>query len=139
MALVMKSAITAIYSLLTSDVTLMALITGVFNEVPQKQTFPYVVIGNDDNNERKFNTFGKKGKETHIFIHVYSLYKGDSEALGIAERIDVLLDWTSLTISSNTHIVTSFEGLNMEREEDDSQQIKARHAILEYRIITQAS
>ena len=117
----------------------MALITGVFNFVPQKQTYPYVVINDSDLFETKMNTFGKKGKETRIFIHVYSMYKGDSEALGIAERIDSLLDWQSLTVSSNSHIVTSFEGLQLLVEEDDSKQYKARHAILEYRVITQES
>lgn len=139
MALVSKNLMTAIYSKLTGDSTLMALITGVFNFVPQKQTYPYVVINDSDLFETKMNTFAKKGKETRIFIHVHSLYKGDSEALGIAERIDSLLDWQSLTISSNSHIVTSFEGLQLEVEEDDSKQYKARHAILEYKVITQES
>lgn len=137
MALAGKNLITAINSKLTADSTLMALITGVFNFVPQKQTYPYVVINDSDFFETKFNTFARKGKEIRIFIHVYSLYKGDSEALEIADAIDSLLDWQSLTITFNDHILTAFEGLQLEVEEEDSKQYKARHAILEYRIITQ--
>jgi hypothetical protein len=132
-----KSILTSLYSKLTSDNTLMSKISGVYNYVPQNQPFPYIVMGDSDITETKFNTFGRRGKETRIFLHIYSISKGDREVLEITEVVDTLLDWQTLSINNNTHIVTSFENLNLFTERDDKQQIKARHAVVEYRVITQ--
>ena len=139
MAIALKNIIPAIYTALTGSTTLMAKISGVFNEVPQNQNFPYVVIGDSDLTETKFNTFGRRGKDTRIYIHIHSLYKGDKEILDIADEIDVVLDWQDLTVTSNAHILTSNEGTQILREEDDSKNIKARHGIIEYRVLTQES
>ena len=134
-----KNIIPSILTALTGNATLMAKISGVFNEVPKNQDFPYVVIGDSDLGESKFNTFGRRGKDTRIFIHIHSLYRGDKEVLDIADSIDLVLDDQDLTITSNLHVLTSFEGLQILKEDDDSNNFKARHGILEYRVLTQES
>jgi len=137
MSLSIGTVKTSMFSVLKNDSTLTARITGVFDFVPNNTAFPYVTIGDNDLEESKLNTFGRKGKELNIYIHIFSAYNGDKEALEIANIIDGLLDWATLTLTSHTHIVTSFEGVRIYTEEADPNINKIRHAILRYRVITQ--
>lgn len=139
MAISLNKILASVYSKLTGGATLMSKVTGIFNEVPQSQTFPFVVLNDSDLIQVKWNTFGRKGKETSLFIHVYSIAKTDKEVIAIAEEIDLLLDNVTLAITSNTNILTSFERIEIVTEEGSSQQIKTKHAILEYRIMTTES
>jgi hypothetical protein len=137
--IVSKNVLISIYSKLNTTSAVTTLVTGIFNEVTQNQAYPYVAITESDLLETKWNTFGKKGKEVRVFIHIYSIAKTDMEVLTIAEAIDTALDWNSLTITSSNHIVTAFEKMELITEEEESQQIKAKHAILEYKILTTES
>jgi hypothetical protein len=69
----------AIWTKLTNDATLMANISGVFDQVPQDyDSFPYVTIGEDTVNEWDGDDF--VGAEATVMIHVWSRFSGREEA-----------------------------------------------------------
>lgn len=96
-----------IYDKLTGDATLMALITGVFDEVPKDQEFPYVAIGTAT--EVKFNTFDKQGRDVTEEIYAYSQYDGFKECLQVMERIAELLDYQVITLASNSLVYIRYD------------------------------
>lgn len=59
----------AVYARLTSHAPLLALVTGVFDEVPQSQAFPYVVIGGGMHQD--WDTLGETGFECDLAIDVW--------------------------------------------------------------------
>lgn len=73
----------AIYQRFKADVTLSALVTGIFDAVPKDQPFPYVVIG--EPNVNPFPTKNTFGEEINLVIHVYSDYSGKKETYNILE------------------------------------------------------
>ena len=99
----------AIYLKLNGDATLSALITGVFDHVPQNQAFPYVVLGEDT--LKDWSTFGTLGQEPTVTLHVWSRSRGKREAQDILSRIDTLLHRASLTVTGQnvTGIEREFE------------------------------
>ena len=130
----------AVFAKLNGDVTLSALIDGVYvSEVPKNASYPCVVIGSSDITSVPLNTFNKKGKESAFVIYVHDTSRSDLEIVAIAERIDVLLDWTDLTISGNSHIVTAITNTRMGIDVNSSEGTKTRYTSLQYKIMTQES
>lgn len=70
-----------IFSNLTSDPSLTAKVTGVFDSVEEDQAFPYVTIG--EPSMLPFTTKQKFGEELSIVIHAWSTYSGKKEAIDI--------------------------------------------------------
>ncbi|WUI00205.1 DUF3168 domain-containing protein [Spirillospora sp. NBC_00431] len=97
----------AYYGRLTGDEDLKALITGVFDHVPEGQAYDYVVIG--EATEIPNNEHGRLGRETTQTIHVWSKHRGYSRGLAIASRITALLDHQPLIIAGLHHVSTKFE------------------------------
>jgi hypothetical protein len=98
---------TAIYSRLSGDATLAAMVSGVYDHVPQGQAFPYVRIGNVT--EVPDNLFGKVGRAATVTISVFSQGQGYKEALTIAGRVQQLLDGASLSVTGYACVDVSFE------------------------------
>ena len=89
-----------IYETLTTDLVLMALISGVFDSasVPQGQVFPYVTIGENPFAERSNHT--TRGFSSEITIHVWyrDPSRGRKPVQEIQAEIDRLLDQQSVCI-----------------------------------------
>lgn len=100
----------AIYDALTGDVTLMALITGVFADVQQPNlpeddsSFPYVVIGQDTLREESTKT--DNGVIATVQIDVWSRQNNVTEAKDIGTAVYNVLQKGNLTISGAHHILT---------------------------------
>lgn len=88
---------TGIYNILAGDATLGALITGVYDSVPEGTALPYVVIG--DPSSADWDTKDTKGQRGLFYIHVWSEYAEWSEAYSIMDRIDTLLAGASISLS----------------------------------------
>ena len=119
----------AIYSALGSDSALSALITGVYDDVPEGATYPYVVIG-----EQTAVNFGSKtldGLEYTLTIHVWSQYRGRKEAKEIMEKIYDVLHESSLSVTG-----ASLVNLRQEFETSlvDSDGI-TRHGVMRFRAV----
>lgn len=98
----MKSALpqlqAALYSRLTGDATVMARVTGIFDAVPQGQTFPYVVLSNDTSADDSTKTYAQE--DITKTIDVWSRYNGKKEAQEIM----------SLVLDSITQLPLVFTG-----------------------------
>lgn len=119
----------AVYSLLSGDATLQALLAsnpGVFDEPPEGQAFPYVVIG--DFEETAQNRMGGKvGRRIRAEIGVWTESRGAKTVQDIAGRIDALLDNNlTLTMTGYTLLMLNLERIVIER------QAILRHGILTY-------
>jgi hypothetical protein len=87
----------AVYSRLTGDTTLMSIVEGVYDDVPQDTEYPYVVIGEETTINNGSKTLD--GQEYTITIHVWSRYRGFKETKQIMERIYTLLHNYALAVT----------------------------------------
>jgi hypothetical protein len=130
---------TAIYGVLSADATLAGLsltdetpTVGVFNDVPEGQGYPHVLISKAV--ETPWHSFGGPttglGWKNIIRIHTYSRYQGDKEALGIHGRIVALLNFQPLTVSGYNGSIVEYESLRVFVE--DIEKIETRHLVGEF-------
>jgi hypothetical protein len=129
MALHTSNLRNAIYTRLTSDATLMALITGVYDDVPEITSYPYVVLGDDS--DINYGTKTLDGVQYVINIHAWSRYRGVKEATEILERIYYLLHEYAIVVTgaSAVHIRQEF---NTVLTDDDG---ITRHGIIRFRVV----
>ena len=106
----------AIYSALTGDATLMALITGVFDRPPQGTAFPYITLG--ESFGRDLSTLATVGMEHHFTLHVWSREGGRKQAAQIMERLHTLLHQVILTVTGQTMVTMSFVSSTIMLEDD---------------------
>lgn len=120
----------AIFDTLTNDATFSALVTGVFDEVPDNRSFPYVTIG-DNTTEVPFDTFGRDGKEVTKHIHIWSNYEGFKEAYDILEEMNRLLDNQQIPINQfDTVLVHYVNGNTIAEPLNHIVQLIARYRII---------
>lgn len=122
----------AVYAALTGDAVLMAKVKGVFDKVPDGQTYPYVTVG--DATEVKDDTFTSKGFQATITCHIWSQYPGFKEALEILGEMNRILDGPSLIVFGFSHVYTRMEFCETLRDPDGV----TRHVPVRYRIMTEA-
>lgn len=121
----------ALYSRLSTDETLRSLVTGVLDEVPEQQAHPYVVIGESWESTR--NSHDGFGREVVTSVHVWSRFRGFSQALTITDRIITLVDHQELPIPGHTVISTRHEFTQTLRDPDP----EIRHVVARFRITTE--
>ena len=121
----------AIYSSLTGDPTIMGKITGVFDNVPGGQAYPYVVIG--DAKELSVDTFSRCGREITETIHVWSEAQGFEEAINILGDINRLLDRANLTLTGFITVRCAYESAETLRDPDGVR----RHVPVTYKILVE--
>jgi len=126
---------TAIYSTLHGDSTLLALVTGIFNDVPEGQLYPYIQIGTAT--EKPWDTFGGAstgiGWDDTVTVHVWSRYQGDSEALAILNRVVTLLNHVSLTVTGYGTVIIFSDQTRVLIEQVDK--IETRHIAAIFRVM----
>ncbi len=130
---------TAIYGALSADTTLAGLsltastpTVGVFNDVPDGQGYPHVLVSRPT--ETPKHTFGGPtrglGWKDIIRIHVYSRYQGDKEALDIHTRIVALLNFQPLTVAGYSEVSVECESGRVLVEAIEK--LETRHVIGEF-------
>lgn len=129
---------TAIYNVLvpagTLDTTLSGLgVLGVFDfrAVPENQAFDYITIG--DSIESPDNTFGRRGYNSIINLHIWSRALGTKTANSILAQLNKLLDQQSLTLTTQSHIFTMYEWSQRIADPDGL----TLHVSVRYRLFTQ--
>lgn len=118
-----------IYDSLRINSNLKDLNASVYDYVPVKEDFPYIVIA--DGTENPENTFNKKGKEVTFRIHIWSRYNGFRECYKIEEEIKKELDFTDISINDYDLIYIKQEDSNSIKDPDGV----TRQLVLNYRII----
>jgi hypothetical protein len=119
---------TALYNRLIADLTLMSKVTGVFDDVPDKQPYPYVTLGEDTVTDWGTKTFS--GEEVTHTLHVWSRGKGKKESQEILSLILEVITREPLLIS---------DGFSVEFSQLDYMQVfvendgLTRHGVLRLR------
>ena len=120
----------AIYTALTGDSTLMAMITGVHDHVPQETAFPYVTIG--ESTARDWRTVGRKGAEATLILHAWSRSRGRKQAKQIIAEIQRIIDDANLTVPGHVLVWLRFEFAETILHDDGL----TYHGITRFRAIT---
>ena len=121
---------TAVYSRLTGDSALMALITGVFDDVPEKQPFDYVTFG--ESTEQAWDCFGQDGSEVAFDLHIWSRYRGFAKAQAIAAAIIGLLNnGVALTITGYGTVLLDYVSTQQLRDPDGI----TRHLVTRFQLL----
>lgn len=120
---------TAVYNALKNDAGLMALIEGVYDSVPQTETFPYVTIGEDTH--AGWNTSTTLGTDVSVVINTWSRDRGRKETKLIQGEIYDALSRATLTYSGYDIINIEFEGSESFMDADGL----TRHGVQSFRVL----
>ncbi len=119
-----------IYSTLNNDNTLTSTLgAGVFDEVTEGTTYPFVAIGEDTVTD--FGTKTEDGGQFTINIHVWSQYTGSKETKNIMDRIHDLLHDSNLSVTGFNLVNLRFEFSDILRDPDGI----TRHGVMRFRAI----
>ncbi len=125
----------AIYSVLSNDAALMALITGVYADIEQpndsgsSSNFPYVTIGSDNLASWDSKTFF--GTEAVCQIDAWSRSNNLLEAKNVGEAIVDALHCQPMTISGASHVLTRQENSVYTKDPDGH----TKRGLLTFRVI----
>ncbi|MGW1035005.1 DUF3168 domain-containing protein [Streptomyces antibioticus] len=123
----------AVLAALTADAPLMALVTGVLDNVPEPQGFPYIELG--ESVETPENAHDRHGSAVLQTLHIWSRYRGYAQALTIAARVLQALDHRPLVIEGHTWRWTRFVSLQTLTDPEPPHDI--RHVPMTFRIGTE--
>ncbi|GGV13577.1 DUF3168 domain-containing protein [Streptomyces spectabilis] len=119
---------TAVYAKLTGHVPLMALVSGVYDEVPEQAAHPYVSLGSIT--ESVDDAHNQRGLEAAVVLHVWSKYRGFREAAAILAALDAALDRQPLTVSGYRDVSIAHDQHQQLRDPDP----QIRHINVSYRV-----
>src|SRR5690606_13685786 len=119
----------AVYQRLTSHAPLMARVTGVLDDVPEGQPFPYVTLGEWTEIPRL--AFGEDGSETTATLHVWSRYRGWKECSEIVALMNEVLDDAELEVEGYRTVLVVYDSSTAIRDTDGM----PRHMVDRYRLI----
>jgi hypothetical protein len=121
----------AIYQKLKNDAPLAALVTGVYDKVPESAEYPYIALGPG---EMSFwRSMGSAGINHRQFVNIYSRYEGHKEALAILDRVIAVLNKADLTVEHATLVDIAFDRCRLMSEPG----AETRHLQVEFSVITQ--
>ena len=119
----------AIFTALNVSAVTSDLSCGVYDDVPQNATYPYIALGEETVID--FSTKDIHGNEITINIHVWSQYKGSKETKQIMDKIHDLLHNTSISVSGFNLVNIRFEFSDILRDPDGI----TRHGVMRFRAI----
>ncbi len=120
----------SIYSALNVSAITSTLSCGVYDEVVEGNSYPFITLGEETAID--YSTNNLVGAETTINIHVWSRYKGSKQTKQILDKIHDLLHDVSLTVSGVNLINLRFEYSDIMRDPDGI----TRHGVMRFRAIT---
>ena len=117
----------ALYSRLNDDSTLGALVTGVFDAVPDDTALPIAVIGPSTSTDDATKTLDARD---YVFnVDVWSNYRGMKETKNIVKQVYSLLHDYALTVSGASMVNLRCE-FTTELLEDNG---VTRHGVMRFR------
>jgi len=120
---------TAIYTALNGDATLGAMVTGIYDSVPQDTAYPYVTVGEDNHNEWDTNT--TLGSDCSITIHTWSRSRGKKETKTIQGAIYDVLHRANLSAAGYRIDLTEFVSSQSFTDSDGL----TRHGVQTFRML----
>jgi hypothetical protein len=127
----------AVYSLLSSDATLIAMAQVVGDEA-EDQVHPFVLVPGAE--AQPWNTLGRSyGWACAITPVIYSRYDGDLQAVQIGERVTALLNDYAMTIAGYTTVICEVDPdsspVPVKIKIETPQKIERRALALRFRIL----
>lgn len=136
----------AFAAILVADATLAAMLApdvgaptepAIFDDIPDGNSYPLIVIGNGI--ETPWHTFGGPdagiGWKVVQRVHIYSRYQGETEALRILERVIVLLNFRTITVTGFSSAACKYERARVLTE--DAHRIETRHVPADFVVLVQ--
>ena len=120
----------AIYTALNVSAITSTLSCGVYDEVVEGNSYPFITLGEETAID--YSTNNLVGAETTINVHIWSRYKGSKETKEIMDKIHDLLHDVSLTVTGVNLINLRFEYSDIMRDPDGI----TRHGVMRFRAIT---
>lgn len=127
-----KALYTAIYTTLSGDGTLMALIDDVYDGVPDNAALPYIRIG--EFASTPFDDKTTDGTDILITLHAFS-HSRDKETLhDITARVYNLLHDADLSVTGQELVLLRSDFNNIFEERTDN--MTTYHAVMRFRALT---
>jgi len=123
----------AVVTALVADAPLMAIVTGVHDDVPEGAAYPYIEINDITATENGATLM--EGLEHQIEIKVWSRYRGAREVFDVMERADAALHKATLDLTADGHRLVNIMRTARRTLRDIEPEI--RQGILEYRAVTE--
>jgi hypothetical protein len=120
----------SIYTALNVSAITSTLACGVYDEVVEGNSYPFITLGEETAID--YSTNNLVGAETTINIHIWSRYKGSKQTKQIMDKVHDLLHDVSLTVSGVNLINLRFEYSDIMRDPDGI----TRHGVMRFRAIT---
>ncbi len=114
---------TALYSAL-ADIS-----CPVYDQVPEKASYPYVTLGEDTNLD--WSTKNTRGHETTHTLHVWSEYEGMDEVKSIMDEVARAITGAPLILGDFAVASAKLEFSTAMRDPDG----KTRHGVLRFRFL----
>ena len=118
-----------IYGLLSNSADVMSAVKGVYDSVPDQQDFPYITIGEDDNNE--WDTATTLGNDVVCTVSVWSRDRGKKETKDIQGRIYNALHRQDYNVTGYQIISIDWQNSTSFLDYD----AKTRHGVQTFRIL----
>lgn len=118
----------AVYSALSANAPLMAMVSGVYAKVPETVPEPYITIGPvlqvtaDDH--------GESGADCEVYVHVWSRQEGYAEASEIFAALDSVLHRRPLIVPGWDKVSVALRSVSEEADPDPD----IRHMLAIYRV-----
>lgn len=119
----------AVIDALKASAPLLALVKGVFDNVPQSTAFPYVTVGEDNHTE--WDTDEIIGSDCSITVHTWSRKRGRGETKNIQGHI-----YNALHRAELSHAGYRFDSVNFETSNSfmDADGL-TRHGVQTFRVL----
>jgi len=123
----------SVYNFLINDAVLLSMLGGqsIYDEVPQRASFPYITFGRST--VRDWSTGTDAGKEHVITLHVWSKAAGKRETYEIIETICEKLHDNALVLMDHQLVNLRCEFSEARRTSDGEK----FHGIMRYRAVTE--
>lgn len=123
----------AMHTRMTGDAALTGRVTGVFDEVPSGQDYPYVVHGEHTSTGQGEGAHDRYGRRSTVTLHVWSAYHGTREMLAVVGDLLRLFDLQPLTVDGHRVLSVRQEQTVTMRDPDRD----LRHAAVRFAVTTQ--
>lgn len=119
----------AIYNTLRLDSVINGMVSGVYDDVPEGSSFPYITIGDDT----AINAGSKSldGIEYTLTLHVWSQYRGRKEVKEIMQRMYELLHDSDINVE-NANLVNIRQEFETSLVDSDG---ITRHGVMRFRAV----
>lgn len=118
----MQAIAQSIFTAITGDAALMALVVGVYEDRAQAADpganagYPYIILG--DNIAGPWSNDDWSGGDVLIRINAFSRYAGTKEVCEISDRVRAVLDRANLTVAGYSAVTMNFDGFSIEDDPD---------------------